>query len=439
MHVVHVAAEALPFVKVGGLADVLGSLPRALAASGVRSTVLLPRYREIAEPLEPLGEVAYRCCGGVRRARVWGAGTSGVAYRFLEVDRDWTAPYEPPEDARYLAFTLAAAAWIETERPDLVHAHDWHAAYVVRRARRPSVFTIHNLAFQGELEPDRFERLTGEAPEADLLHEGRVNLMKGVLLAADRVTTVSPTYAREIQTPEYGMGLDAVLRGIRGKLSGILNGLDTDYWNPATDRFLPQKYDADHLERKRRNRMTLLASLRLDPGLPAVGAVTRLTWQKGFDLVLEVLPRILDLGVNFVLLGTGEAELERGFAEAARRYPRRVAFHAAFDEARAHRIYGGADYFLMPSRYEPCGLAQMIAMRYGTPPIARATGGLADTVEDGGTGVLFEEASGEGVLAGVRRILELDAETLARAGMARDFSWGRRAQAYRELYEEAVS
>ncbi|ADR35517.1 glycogen/starch synthase, ADP-glucose type [Oceanithermus profundus DSM 14977] len=439
MRVVHVAAEALPFVKVGGLADVLGSLPRALAATGVRSTVLLPRYREIADPLEPLGEVAYRCCGEARRARVWGAALGGVAYRFLEVDPDWSAPYEPPEDARYLAFTQAAATWLAEQDHDLVHAHDWHAAYVVRRAPRPAVFTIHNLAFQGELEPDRFERLTGEAPEADLLHEGRVNLMKGALLAADRVTTVSPRYAREIQTPEFGMGLDAVLRSIRGKLTGILNGLDTEYWNPATDGFLPQKYDADHLERKRRNRMTLLATLRLDPGLPAVGAVTRLTWQKGFDLVLEVLPRILDLGVNFVLLGTGEAELERGFAEAARRYPRRVAFHAAFDEARAHRIYGGADYFLMPSRYEPCGLAQMIAMRYGTPPIARATGGLADTVEDGVTGVLFEEASGEGVLAGVRRILDLDAEALARAGMARDFSWGRRAQAYRELYEEAVS
>ena len=438
MHVVHVAAEALPFVKVGGLADVLGSLPRALAAEGVRSTVLLPRYREIAQALEPVGEAAYRCCGEARRARVWGADAGGVAYRFFEVDPDWTSPYEPPEDARYLAFTQAAAAWVAGQDHDLVHAHDWHAAWVVRRAVRPAVFTIHNLAFQGVLEPARFERLTGEAPEADLLHQGKVNLMKGALLAADRVTTVSPRYAREIQTPEFGMGLDAVLRSIRGKLTGILNGLDTDYWNPATDRFLPQKYDADHLERKRRNRMTLLAALRLDPGLPAVGAVTRLTWQKGFDLVLEALPRILDLGVNFVLLGTGEAELEQGFAEAARRYPRRVAFHAAFDEARAHRIYGGADYFLMPSRYEPCGLAQMIAMRYGTPPIARATGGLADTVEDGATGVLFEEASGEGVLAGVRRMLELDAESLARAGMARDFSWGPRARAYRKLYEEAV-
>ncbi|HGY08610.1 MAG TPA: glycogen synthase [Oceanithermus profundus] len=438
MRVVHVAAEALPFVKVGGLADVLGSLPQALALEGVEAAVLLPRYRAIEPPLEPLGEVAYRFAGAAQKARVWGAEAGGVTYRFLEVDPDWAEPYTPPEAERYLRFALAAAAWLEGERYDLLHAHDWHAAFAVRLARRPTVFTIHNLAFQGELEPAEFERLAGAAPDAELLHEGRVNLMKGALLAADRVTTVSPRYAREIQTPEYGMGLDGVLRSVAGKLSGILNGLDTAYWNPATDRFLPQKYDARHLERKRRNRATLLATLRLDPGLPAVGAVTRLTWQKGFDLVLEALPQVLDLGVNFVLLGTGEAELEAGFAAMARRYPRRVAFIGAFDEARAHRIYGGADFFLMPSRYEPCGLAQMIAMRYGTPPIARATGGLADTVEDGVTGVLFEEASPRGVLEGVRRMLELDPEPLARAGMARDFSWGPRARAYRELYEETL-
>ncbi|WP_457628085.1 glycogen synthase [Oceanithermus sp.] len=438
MHVVHLAAEALPYVKVGGLADVLGSLPRALAAEGVRATVVLPRYRAIARALEPLGEVRYRFAGAERTARVWGDEAGGVQYRFLEVDPDWDAPYAPPEAERYLRFNLAVVAWLEGQAHDLVHAHDWHAAYAVRRAARPAVFTIHNLAFQGVLEPEAFARLTGEAPDAELLEGGRVNLMKGAILAARWVTTVSPRYAREIQTPEFGIGLEEVLRSVAPRLRGVLNGLDMDAWNPATDPHLPQRYDADHLERKRRNRVALLAVLRLDPGLPAVGAVTRLTWQKGFDLVLEVLPRILDLGVNFVLLGTGEAELERGFAEMARRYPRRVAFRAAFDEVRAHRIYGGADYFLMPSRYEPCGLAQMIAMRYGTPPIARATGGLADTVEDGVTGVLFEEASGEGVLAGVRRMLELEAEPLARAGMTRDFSWGPRAREYVRLYEEAL-
>lgn len=438
MRVVHVAAEALPFVKVGGLGDVLGSLPRALAGVRVRSLVLLPRYQSIAAPLEPLGEVRYRFRGEEHAARVWGAMANRTPYRLLEVDPAWSEPYTPPEAERYLRFALAAAAWIEREQPDLVHAHDWHAAYVVRRTRRPTVFTIHNLGYQGVLEPELFTRLTGEPPDEALLHEGRVNLMKGAILAARRVSTVSPTYAREIQTPEYGMGLHEVLAGARHKLTGILNGLDTDYWNPATDRYLPENYDAARLDRKRRNRSSLLSALGLDPGPPALGAVTRLTWQKGFDLVLAALPEILNLGFSLVLQGTGDAELERGFAELARRHPRRVAFINRFDEAHAHRIYGGSDYFLMPSRYEPCGLSQMIAMRYGTPPLARATGGLADTVEDGVTGVLFGPATPEGVLEAVRRVRSYDREALARAGMSRDFSWGARAHSYRELYEEAL-
>ncbi len=439
MRVVHLAAEALPFVKVGGLADVLGSLPRALAKAGLQTTVVLPRYTGAGAVGELLGELGYHFAGGTHNARIWGAQAGGVSYRFLEVDPDWSVPYEQPEVERYLRFNRAAAVWLEGQGYDLLHAHDWHAAHAVRLVDRPAVFTIHNLAFQGVLEPDEYQRLTGSAPDPDLLHEGRVNLMKGALLAARRVTTVSPRYAREIQTPEYGMGLHRVLGDIRGKLAGILNGLDTGYWNPATDSLLPQRYDAANLERRSGNRAALLDETGLDPNLRLLGAVTRLTWQKGFDLVLEALPGLLDLGAGLVLLGTGEIELESGFAAAARRYPERVAFHAAFDEILAHKIYGGADYFLMPSRYEPCGLAQMIAMRYGAPPVARATGGLADTIEDGVTGVLFEPASPAGVVEGVRRMLELDRESLARAGMARDFSWDSSARAYQELYQEAVS
>jgi len=439
MHVVHAAAEAVPFVKVGDLADALGGLPKAQARAGLRPLVALPRYLEIEAGLEPAGEVGYSFAGGESRALVWRAVEGGVEFRFFEVDPHWRAPYEPPEAERYLRFSLALAAWLESENYDLLHAHDWHAAYAVRLVEKPAVFTIHNLAFQGVLEPAEFERLTGARPEADLLHDGKVNLMKGALLAATRVNTVSPNYAREILTPEYGMGLEEVLRGLGGRLRGILNGLDTEYWNPATDSYLPHRYDREHLRKKRLNRATLLATLRLDPGLFTIGAVTRLTRQKGFDLVLDILPELLDSGTNFVLLGAGEKELEEGFAEMARRYPRRVAFMPEFNESRAHKIYGGVDAFLMPSRYEPCGLGQMIAMRYGTPPLARRTGGLADTVEDGVTGVLFDQASPQAILEAVERLRGLDCQELAAAGMSRDFSWEKRAEDYRSLYEEALS
>ena len=439
MYVVHAAAEAVPFVKVGGLGDVLGGLPKAQARAGLRPLVALPRYLKIEDELEPAGEVGYPFAGGENRAPIWRTLRDGVEFRFFEVDPHWRSPYEAPEAERYLRFSLALAAWLEGEAYDLLHAHDWHAAYTVRLVEKPAVFTIHNLAFQGALEPAEFERLTGEESALELLHDGKVNLMKGALLAAARVSTVSPNYAREILTPEYGMGLEEVLRGLGDRLRGILNGIDTEYWNPATDPYLPHRYGRENLRNKRLCRATLLAMLRLDPGLFTIGAVTRLTWQKGFDLVLEILPQLLDSGTNFILLGTGEKELEEGFAEMARHYPRRVAFMPEFNESRAHKIYGGVDAFLMPSRFEPCGLSQMIAMRYGTPPVARRTGGLADTVEDGVTGVLFDQASPQAILTAVERLRELDCQELAKAGMSRDFSWDKRAADYRSLYEEALS
>ena len=439
MYIVHAAAEAVPFVKVGGLGDVLGGLPKAQARAGLRPLVALPRYLEIKDELEPAGEVGYPFAGGESRSPVWRAVHGGVEFRFFEVDPHWQAPYEPPEAERYLRFSRALAAWLEGENYDLLHAHDWHAAYAVRLVEKPAVFTIHNLAFQGVLEPAEFERLIGSRPEGDLLHKNKVNLMKGALLAAARVSTVSPNYAREILTPEYGMGLEEVLRSLGNRLRGILNAIDTEYWNPATDTYLPHHYDREHLFEKRLNRATLLADLQLNQALFTIGAVTRLTWQKGFDLVLSALPQLLDIGVNLVLLGTGEKELEEGFAKMARSYPRQVAFKPEFNEPLAHKIYGGSDAFLMPSRFEPCGLSQMIAMRYGTPPVARRTGGLADTVENGVTGILFDQASPQAILEAVERMLALDYQELAKAGMSRDFSWEKRAAEYRILYEEALS
>jgi len=439
MYVVHAAAEAAPFVRVGALGDVLAGLARAQERAGVRAVLALPLYREMAAELKPDSEVEYRFAGGVNRATVWRAEDQGVAYRFFEVDPSWRVPYQSPRTERYLRFALALAAWLQEEDHDLLHVHDWHGGYAARLTSRPAVFTIHNLSFQGRLAPAEFASLTGEEPGEDLLHNGRVNLTKGSLLAARRVNTVSPTHAREIQTPEFGMGLDGVLRGLTGGLRGILNGIDTDYWNPATDPYLPYRYDRNHLRNKRLSRAAMLAALRLDPGLFTIGAVAHLTRQKGFDLVLEVLPQMLDAGTNFVLLGTGEPDLEEGFGEMARRYPRRVAFINEYNELRAHKIYGGSDAFLMPSRVEPCGQNQMIAMRYGTPPVAHKTGGLADTVEDGVTGVLFDEMTAGSLVAAVERLREMDREALARESMERDFSWDARVAEYQSLYEEALS
>ncbi len=439
MRVLFVAAEAFPLVKVGGLADVVGSLPKALRPLGVEASVALPWYEGLEA--RPLGRVGYPFAGKEEEALLGEREEGGVRFLLLRPEGPWDRPYGYPgpygDPMRFLRFGLAAAQLAPGFQ--LLHLHDWHAALLAfLPGLPPAVYTIHNLAHQGLLPPELFFPWTGLPwslfhPEA-LEYHGQVNLMKGGIVFARRVTTVSPSYAEEIKTPAFGHGLDGVLRRHAHKLRGILNGLDTAYWDPGQDPYLPHPYR--DLEGKGRMMARLAEELGLKP--PILGYVGRLDRQKGVDLILEALPRLLDLGYSLALLGQGEDALAHGLREAQARHGGRVFFREAFDEPLAHRIYAGAFAFLMPSRFEPCGLAQMIAMRYGTPPVARAVGGLKDTVEDGRTGVLFQAEDPEGLLYGACRLGRLDWATLAQAGMARDFSWAGRAPLYLEVYQEVL-
>jgi len=345
--------------------------------------------------------------------------------------------YGYPDDAeRYLRFALAAK---EVARGyDLVHAHDWTAALLALYA--PTVYTIHNLAHQGLVDPGLFFSWTGlpwslfhmEALE----FYGRVNLMKGGIVFARRVTTVSPSYAEEIQTPEFGMGLDGVLRRHAGKLRGILNGLDTEVFDPGKDPYLPAPYTREDPSGKARAKEAFRERTGLRP--PVLAYVGRLDYQKGLDLVLKALPRLLEMGFRLYVQGVGDGGLQEAFLRAEEENPEGVRFLPAYDEAMARLAYAGAEAVLVPSRFEPCGLVQMIASRYGTPPVARAVGGLKDTVEDGRGGVLFETYHPEGLLYGVLRLFRLGAEEMGLRAMEKDFSWEGPARAYREVYREAL-
>ncbi|WP_460171894.1 glycogen synthase [Thermus sp. FJN-A] len=438
MRVLHVAPEAYPLVKVGGLADVVGALPKALGPLGVEPWVLLPWHRGLEA--RRVGGVAYRFAGEEGWASLGERVERGVRFLLLQVpglDRERVYGY--PDDAeRYLRFALAAA---EVARGfDLLHAHDWTAALLPLLAPVPSVYTIHNLAHQGLLDPAPFFHWTGlpwslfhmEALE----FYGKVNLMKAGIVFARFVTTVSPSYAEEIKTPEFGMGLDGVLRKHAGKLFGILNGLDTEVFDPAKDPYLPAPYSREDPSGKARAKEALRERTGLSS--PLLAYVGRLDAQKGLDLLLQALPRLLELGFSLLVLGVGEEGLARSLREAEAAHAGRVRFVEAYEEALARLAYAGADALLVPSRFEPCGLVQMIASRYGTPPVARAVGGLKDTVEDGRTGVLFESYHPEGLLYGVLRLFRLGPEDLGLRAMAKDFSWSRSALRYLEVYRQAL-
>jgi starch synthase len=351
--------------------------------------------------------------------------------------------------AAHLAFGELDEGW----RPDLVHAHDWHAAMgcAYLAAHPPtaaaSVFTVHNLAYQGVFPHDDAHMLglpSRFMAPAGLEYHGQLCFMKAGLKFADRVSTVSPTYAHEIATPEFGAGLDGVIRSRGSDVSGVLNGIDTAVWNPATDSALAARYRADALEGKAQCKAALQAEAGLDsrPEAPVLALVSRLTPQKGLDLVLAALPEILRAGGQLVVQGTGDAALESAFAIAAHAHPGAVSLFVGYDEARAHRLIGGADMILVPSRFEPCGLTQLYGLRYGTVPLVRRVGGLADTVADGETGFSFGEATPFALQACIERALHVWREPAAwqaimRAGMAQSLSWDGPARQYLALYEEA--
>ncbi|HWI35236.1 MAG TPA: glycogen synthase GlgA [Burkholderiales bacterium] len=459
MRVLFVTPECAPLTKTGGLGDVSAALPSAMRAQGVDVRTFLPAYRAVLAAMPQAREVA--------RARVLQHDVrileSGECL-FVDCPPLYDRPGGPYQDengedwpdnplrfgvlSRTAALMGTPASPLEW-RPEIVHCNDWPTALAPvylhsERQRAAAVMTVHNLAFQGLFEPSWLGRL--ELPAAVFSIEGiefygRLSFLKGGLVFADGITTVSPTYSREIQGEELGCGLDGLLRSRRDVLRGITNGIDVEAWNPMSDPRIAERYSWTSLEKKSANKAALQRRLNLaeDPALPLLGAVCRLTQQKGVDLIAAAAEEIIDLPAQLCILGRGERELENALAALAARYPHAIAAAIGFNEDLAHLIEAGADLFLMPSRFEPCGLNQMYSQRYGTPPVARATGGLADTVADGETGFLFERAESAALLEAVRRGVaayrdERRWREIQRRGMARDFSWSGPARQYADLY-----
>jgi starch synthase len=481
--VLAVVSELYPFVKTGGLADVAYALPLALAGEGTAVRTLVPGYPAVLGAVPNAQVVAEfdALFGGP--ARLLAARAQGLDLLVLEAPHLYARignPYlgpggkEWPDNAqRFAALAQAAAAIgrgaVPGYAPQIVHAHDWQAglapAYLhygqdVHHGGAPrphTVMTVHNLGFQGQFAQTLLAEL-GLPPESWAMngveYYGGIGFLKAGLALADRVTTVSPTYAAEIRTPEFGMGLDGLLRLRAHAVSGILNGLDTQVWNPATDPSLAQNYDAGSLDRRAANKAALQAQLGLaaDPKALLYGVVSRLSWQKGLDLLLEALPTLVGEGAQLALVGTGDAALEEGFRAAADEYPGRIGVLLGYDETLAHRVQGGADALLVPSRYEPCGLTQLAALRYGCVPVVARVGGLADTVvdanemalaQDAATGLLFAPVTRERLELALARTGRLWRDRAAwrqmqRRGMASDVSWALPARRYAELFRELV-
>jgi len=453
------AAEVVPFSKTGGLADVAGALPRALARLGHEVLVVTPWYARLGGATAPywVGDVQVPFAGGFEAVGVGTLEAGGVRYAFVGHD-DFRRErlYGYPDDARRFARfsrSVPAVAARLGFKPDLVHAHDWHTGYLPMVLERGwhlppgfpglrSVYTVHNVQFQGEsglAETVHWLRLGPDLTRSYLDHFGRANAMQAGVGFARSVTTVSPTYARELQTPEFGFTLDGTFRALAHKLTGILNGIDTELWDPATDPVLPATYSAADPTGKAACRTELLARYGLSGDGPVMAVVSRLAEQKGIDLLLASADAILAAGWTLVLLGAGDAALEAAVAGLARAHPGRVGATLGYDEPHAHLIYAGADALAVPSRFEPCGLSQMIAMRYGTLPIVHATGGLKDTVEHGRTGFSFGHATQQGLTWAAEQARAAYGTPAWRrmqaAAMAADHSWGASATAYSDLYQ----
>lgn len=474
MNVLFVAAEVAPFVKTGGLADVAGALPAALRQAGHDVRVAMPRYRSLREQGVPMtGPIAASfLSAGVRaeEQRVWHATEGAVPIYFLDIPAAFerSAVYGEPDDARrFILFArgvldaMQHLREVEGWQPDVVHCHDWHTALVINYLKSyhaytfghiATVFTIHNLAYQGQVHPD-VAQLAG-------LHEGGLvenglgpgiansfNFLARGILYADVVSTVSPTYAREILGHEYGERLDGLLRRRQDRVTGILNGIDTVTFDPQTDRHLAASYDVGDMAGKAVCKAALQERLDLTVAAerPVLGIVSRLVEQKGLDLLHAVLPWLMrETDAQVVILGSGQPYLQEAFLRRAEQYPGRLAVRIGFDPALAQQIYGGSDAFLMPSRFEPCGLGQLISLRYGSVPIVRATGGLADTVREGfeGNGFVFHRYDAKDFGDAIWRALQCyrDAASWAMVrerGMREDHSWATAAQQYAGVYQWA--
>jgi starch synthase len=478
LEVLAVASEVYPLIKTGGLADVAGALPAALKGEGVRVRTLVPGYPAVMRALRrPAVAHAFKeFFGGP--ARVLAVRAKSMDLLVLDAPHLFNrpgGPYAGPDgrdwsdNARRFAALARLAASIgqgilEGYLPDVIHAHDWQAGLVPAfltydGGPRPRVvMTVHNLAFQGQFDRGMLSWL-GLPPQSfsadGVEYYGDIGFLKAGLRLADAITTVSPTYAAEICTPEGGMGLDGLLRGRADKLSGILNGIDVKVWDPAVDPLLTQTYASGDVTGRAFNKAALQAEMGLEqnPEAPLFGVVSRLSWQKGLDLLLGALPTLLSEGGQLVVLGAGDGGLEYGFAQAARHQPRRIACHIGYDEELAHRFQAGCDAILVPSRFEPCGLTQLCALRYGAVPVVARVGGLSDTVIDAGpmavaagagTGVQFSPVNGPMLESAIRRAAGLYRQPpawrrLQANGMASDVSWGRAARQYADLYRGLVA
>ena len=458
MRILFPTAEVAPYSKTGGLGDVAAALPRALARLGHDVLVVTPWYRSVRSEPAPywIGDVQVPFDGGFEPVGVGTLEGNGVRFAFVghpDFGRDQLYGY-PDDVKRFARFARAVPQVAERLgfQPDVVHAHDWHTGYLPLLLERgwhlpegfpylPSIFTVHNVQFQGEADMAdtlRWLRLGPEVANSYLHHFGAANALQAGVGFATRVTTVSPTYAEELQTAEYGFTLDGTFRSVAGKMVGILNGIDDQVWNPRTDPHIKQRYDQNDLSGKAECKADLVHEFGLDPERALLGVVSRFAEQKGIDLLLYAADRLVDMGWNLFLLGTGDPGLEAQVQVLSSERPTRVAAVLGYDESLSHRVYAAADALAVPSRFEPCGLTQMIAMRYGSLPVVRATGGLRDTVEHDRTGFLFQHATPEGLLWAAEEALRAFAtprwRDMQRAGMLLDLSWDSSARRYAELY-----
>ncbi len=475
MHIGFVASECVPFSKTGGLADVVGALPRAVAGLGHQVSVYLPRYRQtrLTDPQAVVRSITVPFDDRYRFCSVVNAGNhSGIRFYFIDYppffDRDalyGTTSGDYPDNAE--RFALFSRAVLEASKvlgvPHVFHCHDWQSALVPVMLRTlyaedpafrdvATVFTIHNIGYQGLFPPDILPLLMlpwDLFTMTKLEFFGNVNFLKGALVFSDFITTVSRKYSQEIQTTEYGFGLEGVLRDRAATVTGILNGVDYDEWSPQTDKFIVAKYSPQDLTGKVKCKQDLLAAFGVtnaDPRLPVIGIVSRFAAQKGFDLIAQIMERLAREDMIIVALGTGDKEYEELFRRMNKQFPQKIAVKVAYDNAIAHKIEAGADMFLMPSRYEPCGLNQIYSLKYGTVPIVRATGGLDDTIESWdarsgkGTGFKFTEYNGESLLLTIKQALQAyrdqsSWQVLMRNGMNKDFSWNSSAKEYIRIYE----
>ncbi|NIF49717.1 glycogen synthase GlgA [Enterobacter sp. Ap-1006] len=477
MQVLHVCSEMFPLLKTGGLADVLGALPAAQIAGGVDTRVLLPAFPDVRRGIEDIQVVAHRQTFAGPMRLLYGH-YNGVSIYLIDAPHLYERPGSPYHDTNQFAYQdnvlrFALLGWVGAEiacgldpfwHPDVVHAHDWHAgltpAYLEVRGRPArSVFTVHNLAYQGMFYAHHLSEIDLPWWVYDmngLEFHGQISYLKAGLYYADHITAVSPTYAREITDPHFAYGMEGLLRQRQreGRLSGILNGVDDKIWNPESDLLLASRYNRDSLEEKAENKRQLQVAmgLKVNDKVPLFAVVSRLTNQKGLDLVLEALPGLLEQGGQLALLGAGDSVLQEGFLAAAAEHPGQVGVQIGYHEAFSHRIMGGADVILVPSRFEPCGLTQLYGLKYGTLPLVRRTGGLADTVSDTSlenladgvaTGFVFEDSNAWSLLRAIRRAFVLWSRPslwrfVQRQAMNMDFSWQVAAQSYRDLYQRLM-